>query len=233
MINQKTQSIEQEAIQYPLDSQKSEDSCQRDLKPKPNPQISAVFIETHDLPHEIPSGKPTYACTKCNKEQRALKIFSSLSSILLLGFVLGRIIPQFIYDGCLLSAIIWICSFAFFILNMILYCLFINKRALLIITIWIFGNCLTFLSDLIATVIALGSPLYKNLCEKSQWQGEEDDCQIKKSIKDTFSIIYIAFLLAIGIIHGCLCYKGYQIRKLFKFQQKLSNSVPSSTQIQF
>ncbi|CAD8114742.1 unnamed protein product [Paramecium primaurelia] len=233
MINQKTQSIEQEAIQYPLDSQKSEESGQRNLNLKPIPQLSAVFIESHDLPHEIPTGKPIYACTKCKKELRALKIFQSLGSILLLGFILGRAIPQFIYEGCQLSAIIWICSIVLFILNMILYCLFINKRALLIITIWILGNCLTFLSDLIATVIALGSPLYQNICQKSQWQSEEDDCQNKKSIKDTFSIIYIAFLLAIGIIHGCLCYKGYQLRKLFKFQQKLSNSVPSSTQIQF
>lgn len=38
------------------------------------------------------------------------------------------------------------------------------------------GNCLTFLSDLIATVIALSSPLYNNVCEKSHWQSKEDDC---------------------------------------------------------
>ncbi|CAD8128101.1 unnamed protein product [Paramecium sonneborni] len=231
--NRKTQSIEQEAIHYPLDSQKSEETCQRNLKEVAMPKISAILIENNDLPHEIPTGQPIYVCTKCKKELRSLKILYSFASMLLLGFILGRIIPQFIYDGCFISAILWACSSAFYILNLILYCLCITKRPIFNLTIWIFGNCLIFLLDLVATIIALGTPMYSKICEKSQWKNEQDDCQIKKQIKDTFSIIYITFLLAIGIIHGCLCYKGYQIRKLYKFQQKLSNSVPSSTQIQF
>ncbi|CAD8127399.1 unnamed protein product [Paramecium sonneborni] len=232
--NQKTQSIEHEVINSPLDSQKSEDSCQRNLKVVTIPKISAILIENNDHPHQIPNGKPISSYTKCKQELRALKIFYSFASMLIFGFILGRTIPQIIYDGCLISSIFWICSFASYILNLILYCLFINKRPILNLTIWIFGNCLTFLLDLVATILALISPLYLKNCEKSQFQSqEEDDCEIKKQIKDIFSIIYITFMLIIAIIHGCLCYKGYQIRKLYKFQQQLSNNVPSSKQIQY
>ncbi|CAD8103260.1 unnamed protein product [Paramecium primaurelia] len=195
--------------------------------------LSVTIIENKDPVKQIPIGKPTYFETQSQKELKSLKLCYGIFSLFIVGFILARILPQFLFDGCRVSACVWIISITLYVSNIIYFNLLISNKMLYTITVWMIINCLTFLADLIATLLAFQAPLYYNECKTQDQMSTSNDCQQKRDLKNAFSIMNVLFLLIIGVTHGCYCYKGYQIRKLIISQQRLANKVPVSEQIEF
>lgn len=76
-----------------------------------------------------------------------------------------------------------ILSSSLYLFNFTIFFLFIDKRTLFVLNTWIIVNCIIFITDLIGTVLGLGTPLYKSDCEESMWKDEAENCETKKKFK--------------------------------------------------
>ncbi|CAD8072410.1 unnamed protein product [Paramecium sonneborni] len=232
-INQHKTQMEQQTNECIYQNEKKSHSRQESQTIQNKDFLTVTIIENKEPIKEIPIGKPTYLETQSQKELKSLKFCYGIFSLFIVGFILARILPQFIYDGCRVSAGVWIISIILYVSNIIYFNLLISKKLLCTLMVWMIVNCLTFLADLIATLIAFQAPLYYNECMTQDQISTSNDCQQKRDLKNAFSIMNVLFLLIIGVTHGCYCYKGYQIRKLIISQQKLANNVPNSVQMEY